>query len=230
MWEGPGVDPAAKEALVDQFRNYLDNVESLPEPQATAEPGTDLFSVFVELAAMRNEVRTESRLVKDALDQFRAVFAALESSQTLLQQQLQRQQSEARERERALLRPLLLELLDLRDRLAAGVEQAPAPAGWLHRLRRRADTEADTWREGIAITLRRLDRILADRRVVPIAVLGRPFDPRIARVVGTTRDPARPAAIVVQELRAGFQWEDELLRAAEVIVNTTEAKKEENGE
>jgi molecular chaperone GrpE len=80
------------------------------------------------------------------------------------------------------------------------------------------------------MTLRRLDRILADRRVVPIAACGQKFDPRLARVVGTTRDPTRAAGVVVQELRAGFHWEDELLRAAEVIVNTTDAKTGENGE
>lgn len=230
MWEGDGVDPAAKEALLDQFRSYLDSIETVPEPSGATDTGSDLFSVFVELAAMRNEVRTKSRLVKDALDQFRAVFATLKSSQTVLEQQLRRKEAEAHDRERALLRPLLLDLLDLRDRLAAGVQQSRPPARWLDRLRRRADAEADTWREGIAITLRRLDRILADRRVVPITVVDRPFDPRLARVVGTTRDPARAAGLVVQELRAGFHWDDELLRAAEVIVNATDAKTEENGE
>ena len=66
--------------------------------------------------------------------------------------------------------------------------------------------------------------------MVPITVVDRPFDPRLARVVGTTRDPARAAGLVVQELRAGFHWDDELLRAAEVIVNATDAKTEENGE
>jgi molecular chaperone GrpE len=224
------VGPAAKEALLEQFRSYLDGIEMLPEPSAPAETGSDLFSVFVEIAAMRNELRTESRLVKDALDQFRAVFTTLESSQATLEQQLRQRDAETRGSERRLLRPLLLELLDLRDRLAAGVEQPTPPTRWLGRWRRGASSEAETWREGIAMTLRRLDRILADRRVVPIAVTRQKFDPRLARVVGTTRDPTRAAGVVVQELRAGFLWEDELLRAAEVIVNTTDPKTGESGE
>ena len=99
----------------------------------------DLFTVFVELAAVRNEVRTESRLVKEALDQFRGVFATLQSSHATLEQELKRVQGEARERGRALLRPLLLELLDLRDRLAAGLQQptAPPPSRWFDRWRGR---------------------------------------------------------------------------------------------
>ena len=68
------MDAAAKEALLDQFRRYLDSVEDAPEQPEAAGAEADLFTVFVELAAMRNEVRTESRLVKDALDQFRDVF------------------------------------------------------------------------------------------------------------------------------------------------------------
>jgi hypothetical protein len=111
------VDAAVKETLLDQFRSYLDSLEEAQgEPD---EPGAeaDLFTVFVELAALRNEVRTESRLVKEALDQFRGVFATLQSSHATLEQELKRVQAEARERGRAQLRPLLLELLDLRDRL-----------------------------------------------------------------------------------------------------------------
>ena len=61
-----------KQALLDQFSAWLDTAE----PAATAESDetADLYSIFVELAGMRSELRTESRLVKDALDQFRAVF------------------------------------------------------------------------------------------------------------------------------------------------------------
>src|SRR5208283_4133810 len=46
------------------------------EPEPPDDPGatTDLYSVFVEVAGLRSEVRTESRLVKEALDQFRDVF------------------------------------------------------------------------------------------------------------------------------------------------------------
>jgi molecular chaperone GrpE len=230
MWGETDLELAAKQALLDQFRSYLDSIEELPEPPAASDTGGDLFSIFVELAGLRNEVRTESRLVKDALDQFRAVFAVLESSQTTLEQQIRRRDAEARDHERALLRPLLLDLLDLRDRLAAGAQPAAPSKRWLDRFRRHAHGEGESWREGIAITLRRLDRILADRRVVPITVLGKAFDPRVARVVGTTCDPARQTGVVMQELRAGFTWEDELLRAAEVIVNTTEAKTGENGQ
>ncbi len=218
------MDASLKETLLDQFRSYLDTIETTPEPTEVSGEEADLFTIFVELAAVRNEVRTESRLVKDALDQFRGVFDTLRSSQSVLEQALKRAQDEAKELGRTLLRPLLLELLDLRDRLTAGLQQPIPPPGWLDRWRRRS--EAESWREGLAITLRRLDRILADRHVVAIGVVGREFDPAVARAVGTTRQAGLGPGIVVEEVRAGFLWEDQLLRAAEVIVNAADGDEE----
>jgi molecular chaperone GrpE len=226
MRGGAGVDATVKQALLDQFRGYLESIEEAPVPADASGAESDLFTVLVELAAVRNEVRTESRLVKEALDQFRGVFGALQSSQATLEQELKRARAEAREGGRTLLRPLLLELLELRDRLLAGLRPPAPPARWLDRWRRR--TEPESWREGLGITLRRLDRLLADRRVVAIEVVGRRFDPRLARVVGTTREPTVGAGIVVEEVRAGFLWEEEPLRAAEVIVNKADSAEEEN--
>ena len=65
MRERSGVDELDKHRLLDQFRRYIDSVETLPDESAAAvgaETETDLFTVFVELAAMRNEVRGEARL------------------------------------------------------------------------------------------------------------------------------------------------------------------------
>ena len=222
MREGIGVGEAEKERLLGQFRDYLDAMEELPE--TASDPGSaeaDLYSVFVELAAVRNEVRTESRLVKEALDQFRGVFDTLRSSQAMLEQALQRAQADARERGQALLRPLLLDLLELRDRLDAALQQLAAPPQrrWLGRWRQPLRTAAEPWREGVGITARRLDRILSERRVSRLDLIGQRFDPRVARAVGTRQDERFDPGIVVDEVRAGYLWDDELLRTAEVIVS-----------
>ena len=71
------------------------------------------------------------------------------------------------------------------------------------------------------MTLNRFDRVLRERGVVPIDLVGKPFDPKLARAVGTITDASRENGIVVQEVRSGFLWEGELLRAADVVVNKT---------
>jgi molecular chaperone GrpE len=228
--EGIGVHEADKERLLEQFRLYLDGVDELPETASDpGSPEADLFSVFVELAAVRNEVRAESRLVKEALDQFRGVFDTLQSSHATLQQELLRAQGEARERSQAVLRPLLSDLLELRDRLEAALQQPAVPPrrSWFGFWRQPSRAEPEAWREGIGIMARRLDRILSDRRVSRFELVGRLFDPRTARAVGTRPDERFGPGIVVEEVRAGYLWDDDLLRTAEVIVSKTDEGEDE---
>src|SRR5208337_3198715 len=107
----------------------------------------------------------------------------------------------------------------VRDRLSAGLAAAPherAPSWWARW--RRSASAPDPWREGLAMTLRPLDRVLADRRVTPIVTVGRPFSPAVAQAVATRDDPSVAEGWVIAESRAGFEWDGELLRAAEVIV------------
>ena len=75
------------------------------------------------------------------------------------------------------------------------------------------------------MTLRRLDQVLLERRVVPAQVAGLPFDPRLARAVATAADSSVVEGIVIKEVRAGFLWDDHVLRTAEVIVSKGDAGK-----
>ena len=212
-----------KQALLDQFSAWLDTAE----PAATAETDetADLYSIFVELAGMRSELRTESRLVKDALDQFRAVFETLQASQDTLRHELERARADSANATRAALRPLLLDVVDLRDRLLAAVKLAATPArpslvdSLVDSLLRRRPLDGTAWQDGLRMTLRRLDQVLADRQVVPLVLQGRPFDPHRARAVGTAPDAGVAEGIVLEEIRTGFLWEDQVLRIADVIVS-----------
>ena len=230
------VDETIRENLLGRFVDYLDGLDhdgAGEAPPATADETSeeaDLFAVFVELAGVRNEVRTQSRIVKEALDRFRAVFDTLEASHAALEQELQRARADAHDRERALLKPLLLDIIDVRDRLAAGLKPAPAalPPRWYARFLPAAKRAAQdkAWREGLQMTLRRLDGLLARHGVRVIETVGRKFDPRHAAAVATVADPSAADGIVVEEVRVGFLWDGDLLRPAEVIV----ARRAANGD
>ena len=221
------MDDSIKQALIDRFRGYLDIVEDGEEPPDDPGETADLFSVLVEMAALRSEVRTESRLVKEALEQFRGVFDSLQASQATLQRELDRARTETRDQAQSALRPLLLDVIDLRDRLVAALTlSAVARPRWHDRLWRRDRSGVAAWQEGLRMTLRRLDQVLLDRRVVATQLAGLPFDPRLARAIGTAADSSVAAeGTVIKEVRAGFLWDDQVLRTAEVIVSKGDAGK-----
>ena len=220
------MDDSIKQALIDRFRGYLDMVEDGEEPPDDPGETADLFSVLVEMAALRSEVRTESRLVKEALEQFRGVFDSLQASQATLQSELDRVRTETRDQAQSALRPLLLDVIDLRDRLVAALTlSAAARSRWRDRLWRRDRSGVAAWQEGLRMTLRRLDQVLLDRRVVATQLAGLPFDPRLARAIGTATDSSVAEGTVIKEVRAGFLWDDQVLRTAEVIVSKGNAGK-----
>jgi len=220
------LDDSIKQALIDRFRGYLDMVEDGEEPPDDPGETADLFSVLVEMAALRSEVRTESRLVKEALEQFRGVFDSLQASQATLQRELDRARTETRDQAQSALRPLLLDVIDLRDRLVAALTlSAVARPRWHDRLWRRDRSGVAAWQEGLRMTLRRLDQVLLERRVVATQLAGLPFDPRLARAIGTAADSSVAEGTVIKEVRAGFLWDDQVLRTAEVIVSKGNAGK-----
>lgn len=211
------MDPAIREQLLERFRNYLDKADpALPQQQA----GTpDLFSLLAELAALKNEVKIESRQVKTVLDEFRAVFDTLQQSNARLDGELARQREQEAQVRQESERDLLMELLDLRDRIEAGrISMRRYQPGWL--TRRGSVTEfLDSIGEGQAMNLRRLDEILARRGVRPLEAVDQRFDPHTMHAVETVRQPEHEDGWVVGEIRAGFFQHERLLRPAEVIVN-----------
>src|SRR5262245_15684845 len=171
-------------------------MSAAPAAVEEAREEADLFSVFVELSGLRNETRAQSRLVKEALDRFRGVFDTLQASHATLERELNRARAEADDRERMVVKPLLLDIIDVRDRLAAGLKRLAAPR-WYERFLAKARAEAaQAWQEGMQMTLRRIDQLLADRRIVATEPVGRPFDPRLAIAVATVADPAVADGIV----------------------------------
>jgi molecular chaperone GrpE len=214
------MDEAVKDQLTARFRAYLDSTEAAAD--ANAEPARasapDLFTLLAEVAALKNDVKLESRHVKSALDEFRAMFDELRQANARLAEEGDRRREQERVARQQAQKDLLLELLDLRDRLQAGHDQAVRfRPGWLKG--RAAVGFVASMAEGMAMNLRRLDETLVRRGVRPLRAMGQAFDPHTMHAAELVHDPARDEGLVVQELRKGFLLQDTLLRPAEVAVN-----------
>ena len=220
------MDDETKNRLINEFRACLDDWEPddcIATELQENEPPVNLALLFTELAVLRNEVRVEARQFKTALDEMRALTELLATQNGRLTLDLER----AREAQGATLRQaethLLLDVLDVRDRIAAAVGVADSyQPGFLARFASRETQLAQGLSAGIALTLRRIDDLLAERRVRPLEAIGGRLDPHTMRAVGTKWLAERAPGEVLSEVRRGYRRDDELLRLAEVIVNKQE--------
>jgi molecular chaperone GrpE len=215
------LDVEEKERLVEEFRASLEHWEADDEDsnEGLGEP-VDLRTLLGEMAVLKNEVRLESRQFKSALEELRSFGETLREHNERLTRDLERAREQAAMAPREAERRLLLGMLDLRDRLQAGVDAAAARRPSLLARMVAGDTRfAQSQGLGLTLTLQRLDELLATHRVRPIDALGAPLDPHRMRAVGVESAHDAPEGIVLREVQRGFLHGQELLRAAEVIVN-----------
>ena len=219
------LDPRDKERLLEEFRIYLEQCGAEGEENETAESETreqplDLRTLLGEMAALKNEIRLESRQFKSALDELRGFGEALREHNERLVQDLDRLRQQAAETQRQTERRLLLGLLDVHDRLRAGADASARRRFAFARFLAPGPTRvAQSLIAGTQLTLQRLDDLLATHRVRPIKTLGQALDPQTMSAVATESSRNAPEGSVLREARRGFTHDGELLRAAEVIVN-----------
>lgn len=221
-------DAVQRALLIERFREFVERATS---PSLDGDDDSedtlarvDLATLLAEMTVLKNELRLQSRHFRNTLDELRRFGNDLREHAERQQRELERAREQAAATEQQTARPLLLALLDLRDRLQAGIEAAarvPA-ASWMSRLVPAPTRLAASLVEGQRLTLQRLDDLLDGHRVRPMAVQGMPFDPQRMRVAGIeSGDQAGGIAdgTVLREVRRGYYHKDELLRAAEVIVS-----------
>ena len=222
------MDAEERERLVDEFRACLDDwvEEADAEDEGDAEnegdgkPPVDLSLLFTELAVLRNEVRIEARQFKTALDEMRALTELLREQNQRLARDLERAREAAGGSQRQAEGRLLLDMLDVRDRVEAAVAvfRGYRPS-FLARFAPAETRLAQGLGAGIDLTLRRLDDLLVERRVRAVDAVGVALDPNCMRAVGVESHAGHFSGEVLREVRRGYVREGELLRPAEVIVN-----------
>jgi molecular chaperone GrpE len=219
------MDASTKAELLERFSGYLDTLDEAPPDEAEAGV-IDLYTLFTELAGLRSEIKLESRQVKQALDHSRELIDALQENNNRLAEELgsQRRAEDALREEAE--RNLLLEVLELRDRLATSSRAIAdfRPGGLLTRPRGRTQQLIDGMGQGLDIGLRRLDTLLQRYGVRPCEAIGQRLDPKRMQAASIDCDPTRENGIVLSEIRKGYLRGDQVLRLAEVVVNKREFK------
>lgn len=211
------LDPNEKERLIEEFRACLENCEQGDEEDGNS---VDLHTLLAEMAALKNEIRLESRQFKNMLDEMRSFGNVLREQNERLSRDLESAREQAAAGRQKAERGLLLDMLDLRDRLQAGVDARDSHIpSFFSRIIPGKTHLAAILGEGLALTLQRLDDVLANYRVRQLEVVGKLLDPHLMRALGVESVADKPDGIVLSCTRRGYFHGAELLRPAEVIVN-----------
>jgi molecular chaperone GrpE (heat shock protein) len=197
---------------------------------AEADQQCDSYALWAAVTALTQEVRLQGRAFRDLSEsiasqadrtaaEIRAVYA-------------EREREVQREAEQRARRQIVGALIDLRDRLARGLESASAAAepaktgraGWLGRLTGKppADRVADTAAallKGYQLGLERLDELLRDFKASEILCRGQLFDPRRMNAIDLEESGVVPEGTVLEVYRTGYEWNGEVFRPAQVKVS-----------
>lgn len=166
-------------------------VEASDKPAAAPDPGVeDLSDALVAAQAQADEFKDQYLRAKAEADNVR-----------------KRAEREIGQARRFALEGFARELLGVRDSLELGV----AAAG-------ESDADVVKVHEGMELTLKMLEQVMAKFGIEPIDPAGEKFDPDKHEAMSTQEDAEAEPNTVVNVMQKGYSLNDRVLRPAMVIV------------
>ena len=208
-----------KNHLLEEFQTYLEQTD-LAHALSAEQP--DLSTLLGEMAGLKSEVKAESRHFKTTLDTLSNALTALQTDNKALADELGTHGERLQSVRSETLRTVLLEIADIYDRLTVGfgILQNYHPVSSLFGHSAKQDVRfIESFKEGQSMTLKRFEQLLQRHQVYAIDCVGKLLDPRTMSAVEISQDPSIDNGIVIEELRKGFLFENNVLRLAEVKVN-----------
>jgi molecular chaperone GrpE len=217
-------EPEARARLRETVVRWLDELDAAepapdgvpPEIIASPEAAPDLFTLLDQLTALTREAQLQGRATNRLHADLTAAMERLAQSVTPADA-VARRLTEARREARL---EVIGEILEVRDRLTRGLDEAERRLAALRGLRARLGQRPvlAALVEGTSLARERLDDALRRLDVHEIACHGEPFDPTRMRAVEVVEVPAAPPGTVVEVFRPGYTSNGRVLRFAEVKV------------
>lgn len=210
-----------KSDLLEDFQKYLE-LNKLDSFTPDEQP--DLNTLFSEMAGLKAEVKAESRQFKNTLDTLSSALGTVQDDNKILSTEFAAYSERLQQQQGEIMRTMLLDMVDIYDRLSTGlaVLQNYRPVESVFKKSRKKDMHfIKRFKEGQVMTVKRFEQVLQRYHVQVIDCVGKLLDPVTMTAVETGQDSKIENGIVLQELRKGFLFQDQILRLAEVKVNKT---------
>jgi len=220
-----------KAKTISDFQNWLiDLPEDLTPAQSATLDSCDLYTILTEFSSLRQEIKLQNReqnkaikTLAQTLDEYEKttrLFKERTKDIALLEERIRTESVQTSEKR------TVMPFLDMRDALVRGYNACQQMSENTSLLRP-SPKGIESIIEGYEMAIRRFDRALASVDIKPIKCLDQPFDPKTMRAVGTKTIEEYADGIVVEEMLTGFIRKQEIIRLAEVTVNTINSNVEE---
>jgi molecular chaperone GrpE len=197
---------AKKKKVEDQTTNEALNAE--PVTPDTVETADEAIEIDVAEEAETIQAEEENPLAVQ-LEQAEARAAdyldSLQRERAAFQNYKRRVEREREEQAQLAGGRVLTRLLPVLDDFYRAMDAVP-------------DGERDQWFGGVALILRKFERLLQDEGVTEIEALGQPFDPNFHEAVGVDSGSDAESGTITAVMQRGYQRGDRVLRPAMVRV------------
>ncbi|MEA3333279.1 MAG: nucleotide exchange factor GrpE [Pseudomonadota bacterium] len=218
-----------KRRIEENFRTWLNRLpekglaESTPE-STTENETTDLYSFYRELCALRHEFRKSFHRNHDSTTRFAETLEDFSGLMQKINRRLDQHDNTRNLTEQENRRQLFLPLVDIYERflrLHEHLEQERPKKSFWQRQHHFAELEEqrNQLAKGFEILENHFLALLEKAGVRRRICRGEKFDPATMTAVEVVSRPEIAADEVVQELSAGYSFNDQTLKLAEVIVN-----------
>jgi molecular chaperone GrpE len=170
-------------------------------PPETPEPQNTQAQTAVPTPEPESAPQQTSATAEDEALLWKEHYARLQADLENTKKRLEKRYlSEAEQKQQSLLR----DMLPVADNLETALQHK--------------NDDADSLHQGVTLTLRAFQDTMKRYGVEAIDALGQPFDPTQHEALVQIKDENTPSGYVAQVIRTGYTVDDELLRAAQVIV------------
>lgn len=188
--------------MTESTEGPIDGADATADPEAQAEAQAAGAAIqeddSTELETALRQAREEAT---SNYDKFLRARADLENYR-------KRTEREMAALRRSAKRELLTKLLTVKDNLERALHYGE-----------NGSSNAESIMEGVRLTQYQLDSVLEGENVRAIQAEGTEFDPRLAEAVHRVNDPSVPDHTIVQVVRNGYTYGDDVLRPAQVVVS-----------